>query len=69
MIHPVARMFDDSGVLAHPYGANRSSFGELYLALDRTNFHLDAIHELADRRSRSATFPAVLVVRASKQGN
>jgi SAM-dependent methyltransferase len=67
--HPVARMFADDGTLAAAYGAHRSSFGELYLSLDRTNFHLDAIHELNDRRTRTATFPAVLVVRARKQGN
>jgi len=66
--HPVARMFADDGTVAQPYGANRSSFGELYLALDRTNFHLDAIHELNDRRTRAAIAPAVLVLRATKQG-
>ncbi|MFT3852053.1 MAG: class I SAM-dependent methyltransferase [Ilumatobacteraceae bacterium] len=67
--HPVARMFADDGTLAQPYGANHSSFAELYLALDRTNFHLDAIHELPDRRHRDAVYPAVLVLRASKQGS
>ena len=67
--HPVARMFADDGTVAHPYGVDRSSFAELYLAFDRTNFHLDAIHELLDRRHRSATYPSVLVLRASKQGN
>src|SRR3954447_18927594 len=67
--HPVARMFADDGSVAHPYGANRTSFGELYLALDRTNFHLDAIHELSDRRVRTAIAPSVLVLRATKQGN
>jgi SAM-dependent methyltransferase len=66
--HPVARMFADDGTLAAAYGARRSSFAELYLSLDRTNFHLDAIHELNDRRSRTASYPAVLVVRARKQG-
>jgi len=68
-VHPVARMFTDDGALAQPYGANRSSFAELYLALDRTNFHLDAIHELNDRRNRAPHYPAVLVLRASKQGS
>src|SRR3954452_10088887 len=34
--HPVARMFADDGTLAAAYGAHRSSFGELYLSLDRT---------------------------------
>ena len=38
------------------------------MAFDRTNFRLDAIHELADRRNRTAAYPAVLVVRARKQG-
>jgi SAM-dependent methyltransferase len=66
--HPVARMFADDGTLAAAYGARRSWFAELYLSLDRTNFHLDAIHELNDRRSRTASYPAVLVVRARKQG-
>lgn len=67
--HPVARMFDEDGALVQPYGTDRSSFADLYLALDRTNFHLDAIHELTDRRDRTPSYPAVLVVRASKQGS
>jgi SAM-dependent methyltransferase len=66
--HPVGRMFDDTGSVVRPYGTDRSSFAELYLALDRTNFHLDAIHELNDRHDRAALFPSVLVLRASKQG-
>ncbi len=66
--HPVARMFADDGTVVRPYGADRSSFGELYLALDRTNFHLDAIHELNDRLIRTPIAPAVLVLRATKQG-
>jgi SAM-dependent methyltransferase len=68
VIHPVARMFDETGVVAHAYGAARSSFGELYMAFDRTNFRLDAVHELTDRRNRTPAYPAVLVVRARKQG-
>jgi hypothetical protein len=68
VIHPVARMFDETGVVAHAYGASRSSFGELYMAFERTNFRLDAVHELTDRRDRTAAYPAVLVVRARKQG-
>ncbi len=68
--HPVARMFAEDGTtVAHPYGVDRSSFAELYLAFDRTNFHLDAVHELPDRRTRQPGYPTVLVVRARKQGN
>jgi hypothetical protein len=38
------------------------------MSFERTNFHIDVVHELADRKLRSPVYPAVLVVRARKQG-
>jgi SAM-dependent methyltransferase len=67
--HPVAAMFDEAdGPVRFPYGARAATFGELSMAFERTNFHIDVVHELADRRQRTPQYPAVLVVRARKQG-
>ncbi|MEO5899540.1 MAG: class I SAM-dependent methyltransferase [Ilumatobacteraceae bacterium] len=67
--HPVAAMFEEAGgPVRFPYGARAATFGELSMAFERTNFHIDVVHELADRRQRNPDFPAVLVVRARKQG-
>lgn len=67
--HPVAAMFDGSDLLARrPYGSTGTQFGELYMAFERTDFHIDTVHELIDRRQRDPFHPAVLVLRARKQG-
>jgi SAM-dependent methyltransferase len=66
--HPVAAMFDDDGQARRPYGADGTSFAELYMAMERTNFHLDVVHELNDRRHRNPMIPSQLVVRARKLG-
>ena len=50
------------------YGANSRTFSELYLAFDRSNFRIDMMFELNDRRSRDPITPSVLVMRARKQG-
>jgi hypothetical protein len=50
------------------YGANSRTFSELYLAFDRSNFRIDMMFELNDRRSRDPITPSVLVLRARKQG-
>ncbi len=68
MPHPVAAMFGPDQQLQYAYGANSLSFAELYLAFDRSNFRLDMVFELNDRRRRDAAAPSVLVLRARKQG-
>jgi SAM-dependent methyltransferase len=66
MHHPVHRMFAGGETTA--YGASSPTFGELYLAFERTNFRWDMVHELTDDRARQAIAPTVLVLRARKQG-
>jgi SAM-dependent methyltransferase len=68
MPHPVAAMFGHDQTAQFAYGANSHTFAELYMAFERSNFHVDLIHELGDRRVRDAFTPTVLVVRARKQG-
>ena len=70
MRHPVAAMFDGAEPTARrAYGSQGITFAELYMAFDRTNFHFDAMYELEARHRRDAVAPAVLVLRARKQGN
>jgi len=70
MHHPVAAMFDGADTTARrAYGADGITFGELYMAFERTNFHFDAVYELNNRHLRSSLAPSVLVLRARKQGN
>lgn len=66
--HPVAAMFGSDATATTAYGANGTSFAELYMAFERSNFRLDVVHELNDRRVRDPLYPSVLVVRARKQG-
>ncbi len=68
MPHPVAAMFALDHSLQYVYGANSRTFSEMYLAFDRSNFRIDMMFELNDRRSRDPITPSVLVVRARKQG-
>ena len=68
MPHPVAAMFAPDHSLQYVYGANSRTFSELYLAFDRSNFRIDMMFELNDRRSRDPITPSVLVLRARKQG-
>lgn len=69
LTHPVAAMFD-SGADApqRPYGATVRSIGELFMSFERSNFRLDAVHELAPIAGRDAKVPTVLLMRARKQG-
>ncbi|MEP7113880.1 MAG: class I SAM-dependent methyltransferase [Ilumatobacteraceae bacterium] len=70
MHHPVAAMFDGADSTARrAYGADGVTFGDLYMAFERTNFHFDAVYELNTRHVRDAVAPTVLVLRARKQGN
>lgn len=69
MVHPVAAMLAPDHTLQYIYGSNSRSFSELYLAFDRSNFRIDMMFELNDRRAREPIAPSVLVLRARKQGD
>jgi len=70
--HPIAAMLgavDGEPVVQRAYGAAPSrSLSEMFMAMRRTNFGIDVIHELFPSNSRTALAPAVLVVRARKLG-
>lgn len=69
MRHPVAAMFEaNDPIPRRAYGIIGMTFSDLHMALERTNFHADAVFELNDRRIREPLSPAVLVIRARKQG-
>jgi SAM-dependent methyltransferase len=72
VLHPIAAMFADRSAVptaTAAYGASGHTFSELYMAMERSNFHLDAMHELTDQRARDPLCPSVLVMRTRKQGN
>jgi SAM-dependent methyltransferase len=70
--HPIASMLASVGgqhIAQQPYGAPPSrSISDIFMALQRTNFRIDVMHELMPLHSRNAMAPAVLVIRARKQG-
>ena len=71
VVHPVAAMFADRSAAptaTTAYGASGHTFSELYMAIERSNFHLDTVHELTDQRAREPLCPSVLVMRTRKQG-
>jgi SAM-dependent methyltransferase len=68
MTHPVAAMFDDDLQPRRPYGVDGTSISELYMAMERSNFHIDVLHELTDNRQRAPLAPSQLVLRARKLG-
>lgn len=70
-LHPVYAMFGDRSqptTATAVYGASGHTFSELYMTLERSNFHLDTVHELKDNRARDPLSPTVLVLRTRKQG-
>ncbi len=70
LTHPVAAMFD-SGVDApvRRYGApGARSLSDLFMNIERSNFHIDVIHELPLLAHRDAITPSVLLFRARKLG-
>ena len=71
--HPIAEMLErveGQQVVHHAYGAGPSrSISEVFMAMQRTNFGIDVMHELMPLNSRSALTPAVLVIRARKLGD
>lgn len=74
--HPVAAMLTAvSGpatlqpTVQHPYGsAPARSISDIFMALQRTNFRIDVMHELMPLNNRAAFAPLVLVIRARKLG-
>jgi len=70
LTHPVAAMFDGgSSAPVRRYGAAPSrSMSELFMAFERTNFHIEVMHELTSANDRSAVAPTVLLLRARKVG-
>lgn len=70
--HPIASMLATVGgqqVVQNAYGSGVSrSISEVFMALLRTNFGIDVIHELSPLHARNAMVPAVLVIRAKKLG-
>jgi SAM-dependent methyltransferase len=68
LTHPIAAMLAGDQTVRHSYGDTGPTFAELYMAFERSNFHLDQLHELLDRRVRDPLAPSVLVLRARKQG-
>jgi SAM-dependent methyltransferase len=70
MTHPVAAMFDPGNPApTRRYGSDPSrSLSELFMAFERTNFHINVMHELTPITDRSAMTPSVLLLRARKVG-
>jgi len=69
LTHPVAAMFGPgSNAAQHRYGELTRSIGEWYMSFERSNFRLDVVHEVAPLATPHALAPAVLLVRARKQG-
>ncbi len=70
--HPIAAMLASVGgqyVAQQPYGAAPArSISDIFMAMQRTNFRIDVMHELMPINSRNAMAPAVLVIRARKLG-
>ncbi len=70
--HPVRAMFDGSGPqspVVRGYGDTPSpTISERFQMLERTNFQIDAMHELWASNAPQAMTPAVLVIRARKLG-
>lgn len=69
MAHPVAAMFDPGSTTpVRRYGASGRTISELVMHFERTNFHVDVMHEVGPLGQREPLTPAVLLVRARKQG-
>ena len=68
--HPAAAIFDRGDPTARrQYGTSSPTIGELTMALQRTNFAIDVMHELMPISQPRAVVPSTLVVRARKLGS
>ncbi len=69
LTHPFAAMFDaGSAAPQRRYGMPARSIGELFMSFERSNFHIDVMHELTPLSARDALVPTVLLMRARKLG-
>jgi SAM-dependent methyltransferase len=67
--HPISAMLQGGEVvLRTAYGANTRTVGQLFAALTRANFQVDAMLEPLPVGDRAAMVPAALVVRGRKLG-
>ena len=70
--HPITAMLasiDGQQIVRHAYGAGSArSISDVFMAMQRTNFQIDVIHELVPVNTRSVLAPTVLVIRARKLG-
>jgi 2-polyprenyl-3-methyl-5-hydroxy-6-metoxy-1,4-benzoquinol methylase len=70
--HPIAAMLASAGgqqVVQQAYGSGGSrTISDVMMALQRTNFRVDMMHELVPTNARNALAPTVLVIRAKKHG-
>jgi len=71
--HPIAAMLSaangqQSDTVQRPYGPPARTFSDLFMAMQRTNFSIDVMHELRPTNNRAALAPQVLVIRARKLG-
>ena len=70
--HPIAAMLGTVAgqqVVQRAYGSGTvRSVGEWFMAMQRTNFRIDVIHELQANNTRTALTPSVMVLRARKLG-
>ena len=70
--HPIAAMMATIGgqqVVQNAYGSGPSrSISDVFMALQRTNFRIDVMHELMPLAVRNAMTPSMLVIRARKLG-
>lgn len=70
LAHPAAAIFDRNDPVARrPYGSTTPTIGELTMALQRTNFSIDVMHELLPVSQPHAVVPSTLVIRARKLGS
>ena len=68
--HPASAMFDGHDAVARrPYGESTPAIGELVMSLQRANFSIDAMYELANQRLQRPLVPSTLVLRAHKLGS
>lgn len=68
--HPASAMFAGTDRVARrAYGTGAPGVGDVVMLLQRSNFALDAMHELFPMRTASPLVPSTLVVRARKLGS
>ena len=70
LTHPVAAMFDPgvSSPVRRYGGAGTRSMSDLFMHIERSNFHIDVLHELPLLAHRDPLIPSVLLLRARKLG-